>query len=61
MELESVSESLTGNKLSLLLGKTESILFASKKRLPTFYNLNVICDGRQIIFTLPITVAVTRI
>ena len=48
LELESVCEWLTDNKLSLHLGKTESILFASKRRLQKFNTLNVVCNGNVI-------------
>ena len=41
-ELESLSEWLEENRLSLHLGKTQSILFGSKKRLRTSNKLHVI-------------------
>ena len=45
-ELESISDWLTDNKLSLHLGKTESILFGTKKKLQsTSPQLNVTCGG----------------
>ena len=45
-ELESISNWLTDNKLSLHLGKTESILFGTKKKLQsTSSQLNVTCGG----------------
>ena len=43
-ELESISNWLTDNKLSLHLGRTESILFGTKKKLQsTSSQLNVTC------------------
>jgi len=48
LEHESISELLTHNKLSLQLGKTESILFAPKRRLQKFNSLNVVCNGNVI-------------
>ena len=42
-ELEMVSEWLLGNKLSLHLGKTESILFDSKSRLKSQSNMTISC------------------
>lgn len=47
-ELESVSEWLVCNKLSLHLGKTESILFGSKQKLKTQPALKVECNGQSI-------------
>ena len=47
-ELEYVSNWLIDNKLSLHLGKTQSILFGSKRRLSTGVKLNVICNGNVI-------------
>ena len=48
-ELETVSEWLIGNKLSLHLGKTESILFGSKQRLHKAEpSLNISCNGHPI-------------
>ena len=44
-ELDSVREWLIDNKLSLHLGKTESILFGSSKRLHSSKALDVTCDG----------------
>jgi len=49
VELESVSEWLIENKLSLHLGKTESILFASKRRLRKASTINVVCNGNNIV------------
>ena len=45
MELGAVSEWLCENRLSLHLGKTQSILFGSKKRLTICSELHVTCDG----------------
>ena len=42
-ELESVSEWLAENRLSLYLGKTESILFGSNKQLAKCKELNITC------------------
>ena len=47
-ELESVSEWLAENRLSLHLGKTESILFGSNKRLAKCKELNITCNGIDI-------------
>ena len=47
-ELEYVSNWLIDNKLSLHLGKTQSILFGTKRRLSTGFKLNVICNGNVI-------------
>lgn len=47
-ELEVVSEWLVDNKLSLHLGKTESILFGSKRRLKPRSNLQISCKGTVI-------------
>ena len=47
-ELESVSEWLAENRLSLHLGKTESILFGSNKRLAKCKELNITCNGINI-------------
>ena len=47
-ELEVVSEWLVDNKLSLHLGKTESILFGSKIRLKSQSNLQISCKGTNI-------------
>ena len=49
-KLETVSEWLICNKLSLHLGKTESVLFGSKQRLSkTEPSLNITCDGHSIV------------
>ena len=47
-ELKSVSEWLVDNKLSLHLGKTESILFGSKRNLKKCNKLNVQCNDEVI-------------
>ena len=47
-DLQIVSEWLIDNKLSLHLGKTESILFGSKSRLRSRSNLNIECKGSKI-------------
>ena len=44
-EMESLSNWLISNKLSLHLGKTESILFASKKKLNKVSEININCKG----------------
>ena len=48
-ELQNISKWLVDNKLSLHLGKTESILFGSKYKLSKSSKLNVECNGTQII------------
>lgn len=45
-ELQSIREWLIDNKLSLHLGKTESILFGSKRRLHNNESIDVTCDGQ---------------
>ena len=47
-ELGTVSDWLIDNKLSLHLGKTESILFGSKQKLKATSNLNMECKGTVI-------------
>ena len=47
-ELESCRQWLIGNKLSLHLGKTESILFGTKIRLSRAEKNEVTCDGKII-------------
>ena len=47
-ELESVSEWLVENRLSLHLGKTEPILFGSNKRLAKRRELHITCKGNDI-------------
>ena len=44
-ELESVSEWLVENRLSLHLGKTESILFGSNKRLAKRREIHITCNA----------------
>ena len=48
MELEAVNDWLIDNKLSLHLGKTESILFGSKRKLAKHSELNIKCGNLQI-------------
>ena len=45
IELEIVSKWLVDNKLSLHLGKTESILFGSRPRLKSQSVLSITCKG----------------
>ena len=45
LELKSLSGWLDENKLSIHLGKTESILFASKKRLAKANRMVISCNG----------------
>ena len=48
-ELKSISNWLTDNKLYLHLGKTESILFGTKKKLQcTTTQINVTCGGSML-------------
>ena len=47
-DLEMVSHWLVDNKLSLHLGKTESIIFGSKHKLKSNNDLNVTCNGQAI-------------
>ena len=47
-DLQIVSEWLIDNKLSLHLGKTESILFSSNSRLRPRSNLNIECKCSKI-------------
>lgn len=47
-EMDVLSQWLVCNKLSLHLGKTESVLFGSKPRLKSHHNLNVVCNGQPI-------------
>ena len=47
-ELEVVSDWLIDNKLSLHLGKSESILFESKIKLKLESNLRISCKGADI-------------
>ena len=46
-ELESCRQWLIDNKLSLHLGKTEVILFGSKRKLNSVKDFSVICDGKK--------------
>ena len=46
--LETISDRLVDNKLSLHLGKTESILFVSKRKLSNCENFKVPCIGVNI-------------
>ena len=48
-ELESCSNWLIDNKLSLHLGKTEAILFGSKRKLSKISNFNVTCNNHTIL------------
>ena len=47
-DLEMVSHWLVDNKLSLHLGKTESIIFGSKQKLKSKSELSVTCNGQVI-------------
>lgn len=47
-KLKSVNEWVIDNKLSLYLGKTESILFGSKLKLNRNSSLNISCNGTDI-------------
>ena len=47
-DLENLSNWLIDNKLSLHLGKTESILFGSKRKLKKHSKLNIQCKGVKI-------------
>ena len=53
-DLTSVSKWLTDNKLSLQLGKTESILFASKPRLRSCDQVHITCNNTPIASTNPV-------
>ena len=48
MELNSCKQWLIDNKLSLHLGKTESMLFGSKKKLRKLSSFDVRCDNETI-------------
>uniref|UniRef100_A0A671W1V6 Reverse transcriptase domain-containing protein n=1 Tax=Sparus aurata TaxID=8175 RepID=A0A671W1V6_SPAAU len=48
-ELESVNQWLIVNKLSMHLGKTESILFGTKRKLVKSNVLKVMCNGSEIV------------
>ena len=54
-ELESLSEWLEENRLSLHLGKSQSILFGSKKRLRTSNKLHVVFYGSDIEHDVEVT------
>jgi hypothetical protein len=47
-DMELVSQWLVDNKLSLHLGKTESILFRSRQKLRSQSNLHITCSGTPI-------------
>ena len=47
-DLEVINTWLVNNKLSLHLGKTESILFGSKPKIRNGSNLNISCNGNNI-------------
>ena len=47
-ELSSCKKWLTDNKLSLHVGKTESILFGTSKRLKRVRDFQVTCDGKAV-------------
>ena len=48
-ELENCSKWLVDNKLSLHLGKTECIMFGSKRKLSKLHNFNVKCNDHTIV------------
>ena len=48
LQLGLIRDWLSINKLSLHIGKTESILFGTKRKLNNCEKLNVICDGNLI-------------
>ena len=47
-ELESVNDWLIDNKLSLHLGKTQSIVFGTRNKLCKCNSLNIVCNGNVI-------------
>ena len=47
-ELESCSKWLVDNKLSLHLGKTECILFDSRRKLRKVHNFEIECNGHTL-------------
>ena len=47
-ELQNISAWLVDNKLSLHLGKTESLLFGSRKKLTKCNKLDITCNGINI-------------
>ena len=44
-ELKSLNDWLIDNKLSLHLGKTQSIVFGTRKKLCKCNTLNIVCNG----------------
>ena len=46
--LESCSSWLVNNKLSLHLGKTESVLLGSKRKLMKVKGVHIVCNGHTI-------------
>ena len=44
-ELESMNDWLINNKLSLHLGKTQSSMFGTKRKLCKCNTLNIVCNG----------------
>ena len=48
LQLGLIRDWLSINQLSLHIGKTESILFGTKRKLNNCEKLNVICDGNLI-------------
>lgn len=50
--LESCSSWLVDNKLSLHLGKTESVLFGSKRKLKKVKGFHIVCNGHTIKLTI---------
>ena len=48
-ELCNLSKWLESNKLSLHLGKSESILFASKTKLRNVNKMKIVCNGNEIV------------
>ena len=46
--LESCSSWLVDNKLSFYLGKTESVLFGSKRKLKKVKGFHIVCNGHHI-------------
>lgn len=55
IELESVNQWLVDNKLSMHLGKTESILFGTKRKLAKLNTLKVMCNGSEIVSKSSVT------
>ena len=54
-ELDSVSKWLIDNRLSIHLGKTESILFGTKRKLSRTNALKVTCNGTDIVSQKSVT------